>query len=76
MAQLTIQIDDELALRIHAATQAAGTTTSEWIADAARQRIQAQWPQFVRDLAGAWPDFPTAEEIRSDAGPDLMRERL
>ena len=76
MAQLTIQLDDELADRIHAATVAAGTTPSEWIADALRQRIQADWPQFVRDLAGAWPDFPTAEEIRSQTGSDLTRERL
>ena len=56
MAQLTIQLDDELADRIQAATEAAGTT---------RQRIQADWPQFVRALAGAWADFPSAEEIRT-----------
>ena len=76
MAQLTIQLDDELADRVHAATVAAGTTTSEWIADAVRQRIQAEWPQFVHDLAGAWPDFPTAEEIRNQAGSDLRREQM
>ncbi len=23
-----------------------------------------EWPQKVLDLAGAWPDFPTVEEIR------------
>ena len=63
MAHLTIQLDDELAERIHAATEAAGTIPSQWIADAVRQRIQADWP-FVRDVAGEWPDFPSAEEIR------------
>jgi hypothetical protein len=35
-----------------------------------------EWPQAFKDLAGAWKDLPTAEEIRktSDEGRPLMFE--
>ncbi|GEM_PF-849969 len=32
------------------------------------------WPSVIRDLAGAWSDLPTAEEIRKSLGEDLPRE--
>jgi hypothetical protein len=32
------------------------------------------WPSAIRDLAGAWTDFPTAEEIRKSLSEDLPRE--
>lgn len=32
------------------------------------------WPSAIRDLAGAWADLPTAEEIRKSLGEDLPRE--
>jgi len=35
-----------------------------------------EWPQAFKDLAEAWKDLPTAEEIRkqSDEGSTLMFE--
>jgi hypothetical protein len=35
-----------------------------------------EWPASVRALAGAWPDFTGAEEIRKDPPADLPREQL
>jgi hypothetical protein len=35
-----------------------------------------QWPASVRALAGGWPDFPTAEEIRKRHADNARRERL
>ena len=34
----------------------------------------SDWSAFVEECAGAWPDFPTGEEIRADAGQDSPRE--
>jgi hypothetical protein len=34
----------------------------------------AQWRELVRSTAGAWPDFPTLEEIRASEVPDSPRE--
>lgn len=32
------------------------------------------WAELVYSLAGAWEDFPTLEEIRAEAGEDVLRE--
>ncbi|WP_017303950.1 hypothetical protein [Spirulina subsalsa] len=34
------------------------------------------WRQLVGELAGAWPDFPTAEELRGVLTQDVGRETL
>ncbi|TVP62194.1 MAG: DUF2281 domain-containing protein [Nodularia sp. (in: Bacteria)] len=35
------------------------------------------WAELVYSLAGTWKDdFPTLEEIRAEAGQDILRESL
>jgi len=34
------------------------------------------WRQLVGKLSGAWPDFPTAEELRGVLTQDVGRETL
>ncbi|MEM9486422.1 MAG: hypothetical protein AAGA83_22320 [Cyanobacteria bacterium P01_F01_bin.116] len=38
------------------------------------QEQQFAWSSLVKECAGAWPDFPNSEEIRSDIGQDAPRE--
>lgn len=76
MAQITIYVDDEVLGMVKAATKAGDVSQSQWISDAIRQRAKKEWPQAVLDLAGAWPDFPTIEEIRKTYGGDIPREKL
>ena len=40
------------------------------------RQAKERWPASVRSLAGAWPDFPTAEEIRKRHADNAPRERL
>ncbi|MGB3291475.1 MAG: hypothetical protein WBB01_00620 [Phormidesmis sp.] len=40
-----------------------------------RDRV-ADWQAFINEYAGAFPDFPTAEEIRAGMGQDAPREDL
>ena len=42
--------------------------------EVSRQEKQAAWQAVVSETAGAWPDFPTLEEIRSGMGQDAPRE--
>lgn len=37
---------------------------------------QVRWQELVRSTAGAFPDFPSLEEIRSGYGEDVPRESL
>lgn len=76
MAQVTIYLDDATAALVKVAVRNAHTSQSRWIADAIKQRVRTEWPASVRALAGAWPDFPTAEEIRKRQAADIPREKL
>jgi len=76
MAQITIYLDDDTTALFKAAVKAAGVSQSQWVAEAVRRRVRGEWPSTVAALAGAWPDFPTAEEIRKKHTADVRRERL
>lgn len=76
MAQLTIYLDEETTAIVKAAVKESGVSQSQWIAEAVRRRARSEWPPAVAAMIGAWPDFPTAEEIRKKQAPDARRERL
>lgn len=76
MAQVTLYLDEETKKRMRKAAKAAGVSQSRWLAELVRQETANEWPVEVRELAGAWPDFPEAEELRRASGRDVRRERL
>ena len=76
MAQVTIYLDRETERRVRRAAKSAGLPLSRWIALAVREKTACEWPQSVLDLAGKWPDFPTAEELRASQPADSQREKL
>jgi hypothetical protein len=76
MPQVTIYLDDKVLALVKAATKTTGISQSKWIAEAVRLRVKKEWPASVLGLAGAWPDFPTAEEIRESQDIDASREQL
>ena len=49
---------------------------SKWVANLIKEKIADEWPESVKNLAGAWADFPSAEEIREGLGEDIKRENL
>ena len=76
MAQITIYLDNETGALLRAAVKASDVSQSKWVADAIRSRVRQEWPETVRALAGAWPDLPSAAQIRSRRTGDAARERL
>ena len=76
MGQVTLYLDPETESRMKAAAKAAGVSQSRWVSDLIRQKAATEWPESVVQLAGAWSDFPTAEEIRAGSGEDVPREPL
>ncbi len=76
MSQLTLYLDAETDARMRQGAQAAGISLSRWVADLIREKTADEWPQSIIELAGAWPDFPTREEIHASLGEDLPRENL
>ena len=73
MGQVTLYVDDETSAIIEAAAKSAHMSKSKWVASVIRQKALAEWPQEIHELAGAWADFPVAEELRSGLGQDSPR---
>jgi hypothetical protein len=76
MPQITIYLDTDTARQMEVSARKAGLSKSRWIAEAVRGRSADEWPQSVRDLAGAWKDFPKVSEIRKAVGVGSQREPL
>lgn len=74
MAQITIYLDDELLQQIKKTAKSAKLSQSQWITDLIRQQLSHSWPDDIKQLAGSWQEFPSAEEIRASQGTDIERE--
>lgn len=76
MAQVTIYLDPETAAKAKAAARKAGVSQSRWIAGLIRRHTAAEWPRSVQRLAGSWPEFPSAADVRAGLGEDSPRPPL
>jgi hypothetical protein len=76
MGQVTIYLDNQSEQRMKQAAQEAGMSVSRWVAELVQDKTRNEWPQEVREAAGAWSDFPDAETLRKDLGQDTAREPL
>ena len=76
MPQVTLYVDEETDRKMRKAARAAGVSRSRWAAEAIRKKLGTEWPESFLKLAGAWRDFPSAEELRKSAGRDTPRESL
>jgi predicted transcriptional regulator len=76
MGQVTIYLDAELEAKMREITKSMHMSQSKWIANLIKEKIEDEWPESVKQLGGAWAEFPSAEEIRGDLGEDSKREEL
>ena len=74
MPQIRLDIDDQLLERARAAATAAGLSPSRWMLDLVRRELDTGWPADVLELAGAFPELPTSDELRARPGTDTERE--
>ena len=76
MGQITIYLDSETEKKMINTIKKSGKSKSKWIADLIREKTASSWPENIVNLAGAWSDLPTAEEIRKEMGRDAKRESI
>ncbi|NDY57324.1 CopG family transcriptional regulator [Desulfovibrio sulfodismutans] len=74
MGQITFYLDEATEARLRVAVKQSGGSVSAWIAALVRDKTATQWPPGVAALAGAWPDFPEAPDVRREQGADTPRE--
>jgi hypothetical protein len=71
VAQMTLYLDEKTKERVRKAAKAAGMSRSRWLVELVRQGTANEWPAEMGELAGAWPDFPEADELRRHSGRDV-----
>lgn len=76
MGQVTIYLDDETERKMIANARAMKLSKSKWIAGVIREKLVDEWPATVRELPGAWEDFPSLDELRAGQDRDVERESL
>jgi hypothetical protein len=76
MAHLTIYLNDDVERRVRESAKTAKVSVSKWVADRVTKSVETSWPPEFLALAGAFPDFPDAGQLRRGYGEDVPREGL
>jgi hypothetical protein len=76
MGQVTIYLDDHTEKKMLNIVEKSGLSKSKWISELIQEKASTTWPENVKNLAGAWKDLPSAEDIRSEMGADVERELI
>ncbi len=69
MGQVTIYLPDEIENEAREAARAKGQSVTRWVADQVMRNFRNTWPDSVLRAAGAVPDFPSLESIRTSRTP-------
>ena len=76
MGQVTIYLESEVEKKMNNMVKKSGMSKSKWISNLIKEKTASSWPENIVNLAGAWSDLPTADEIRKGFGDDVEREPL
>jgi hypothetical protein len=76
MAHLTIYLSDDVERKVRKAAKTARLSVSKWVADQVKKSVETSLPPQFLALAGAFPDFPDASDLRKGYGEDVKRETL
>ncbi len=76
MGQVTVYLDEKTTKKMKSAVKKSHISQSRWLSQLIQKEINSQWPRDIEELAGAWNDFPSLEEIRSHQGKDMLREEF
>ncbi len=75
MPQLSLYLPDTLLEQLKLRAEREDASLSSFVTRLLERELATAWPEAVTGLAGAWPDFPTREELPPLAA-DPERESL
>lgn len=76
MAHITVYLSNDIEHRVRNAAKRQKVTLNKWITEQITKAVKDKLPESFLQAAGAIPDFPSLEEIRSGYGEDAPREAL
>lgn len=59
--QVTIYLDNEVEAKMRSSAKSMHLSQSKWIASLIERKVNEEWSESAKNLAGAWSDFPTLE---------------
>ena len=68
--------DFETKKKMKAAARTTGASNNRRVGDLIREETADEWAPSIIELAGAWPDMPSLDDIRKGEGEDVPREFL
>lgn len=74
MTELVLKLDEATLKKLQRAAEHEGLSEDAWVTKLIETQFKDEWPDAVRRLAGAWPDFPEAETLRGGDSKDARRE--
>ncbi len=76
MGQVTIYLEEDVEQKMVDAAKSAQISKSKWVSRLIQDKVANEWTSSVIELAGAWENLPTIDEIRKSEGKDANREAL
>jgi len=75
MAQITIYINNDIESKVKKLAKSMNLSISKYISTILEQKTADSWDSETKNLSGAWSDFSSIEEIRSNKNvSDVNRE--
>ena len=77
MAQVTIYMNDKVEQKVKKLAKSMNLSISKYISSVLEQKTADSWDSDIKNLGGAWNQFSSIEEIRSNVSvEDAPRESL
>ena len=77
MAQVTIYMNDKIEQKVKKLAKSMNLSISKYISSVLEQKTADSWDSDIKNLGGAWSQFSSIEEIRSNESvEDTPRESL
>ena len=75
MAQITIYMNDNIEQKVKKLAKSMNLSISKYISTILEQKTANSWDNDTKNLSGAWSDFSTISDIRSNENvKDTKRE--
>lgn len=76
MGQVTIYLNNETEMKMNTIIKASGISKSRWVSDIIKEKTDRSWPDYIRNLAGAWKELQETDQLRKTLGTDVKRDLL
>lgn len=72
MGHVTLYLEDDVARKMRDAAKSMNISQRRWVAELIKEKISNEWPDSIKQLAGAWSDLSLTEAIITKSAQDTV----